>query len=424
MITIKLPIYLSDKDKRTIKDIQHQQNIVIRATHSMLTRKNLNQKDIRNEFKNYNLGIYMDSWFIQSGIYKGLELFENDKSKKIKTKRIFGGKANLKKYLNGKISKQEYKDNKLFKIISIGEAPKRGNRKFTLLFDKIIFKPNKYTKIDINLPSLRKNYNDVYKKLVSASNYKKLPITISLDHSFIYITYDEKKLYKSIRPTINNNRFASIDMNPRYIGLSICDYDSNGNQSIISTRLYSLNDILGKSKPSNKITHETIEIAHNIGRLLYSMGVKDIFIEDLSFKNTNLKIKNVNRDINNQWKRNLLIGIISKYFDVIQINAAYSSTIGNLMNSSYPDPIAASLEIGRRGYGWIKKLGNFYPCLISKGELEERWKQTEFPDFNTWVELHNFLKKNPELKYRNPLPKEESLRVFNSHKSNCFYRTY
>lgn len=178
MITIKLPIYLSEEDKKIIKEIQNQQNIVIKAAHSMLTRKNLNQKDIRNEFKNYNLGTYMDSWFIQSGIYKGLELFANDKSKKVKTKRIFGGKANLKKYLNGKISKQEYKDNKLFKIISIGEAPQKGNRKITLLSNKIIFKSNKSTKIDISLPSLRKNYNDIYKKLVSATSSKKLPITV------------------------------------------------------------------------------------------------------------------------------------------------------------------------------------------------------------------------------------------------------
>lgn len=424
MITIKLPIYLSDKDKKIIKDIQHQQSVVIRASHSMLTRKNLNQKDIRTEFKKYKLGAYMDSWLIQSGIYKGLELFENDKSKKVKTKRIFGGKANLEKYLNGKISKQEYKDNKLFKIISIGEAPKKGNRKFTLLSDKIIFKPNKFTKIDINLPSLRKNYNDVYQKLVSASNNRKLPITISLDDSFIYITYDEKKLVSFSKNKVISDRCASIDMNPRYIGLSICDYDLNHKQNIIFTKIYSLNNILGKHKSSDKISHETIEIAHDIGRICNHFGVEKFFIEELSFKKTNLRIKNVNRDINNQWKRNLLLRIIGKYFELIPINSAYTSTIGNIRNSSYPDPIAASLEIGRRGYCWIKRLNKFYPDLISKGDLEEQWKQTDLPEFKSWIEIHEYLKKNPEMKYRNPLPSEESLRVFNSRKSRCFYRTY
>ena len=424
MITIKLPIYLSDKDKKIIKDIQHQQSIVIRASHSMLIRKNLNQKDIRNEFKKYTLGTYMDSWFIQSGIYKGLELFENDKSKKVKTKRIFGGKANLKKYLNGKISKQEYKDKKLFKIISIGEAPQKGNRKFTLLSDKIIFKPNRSTKIDINLPSLRKNYNDVYKKLVSATSSKKLPITISLDENFIYITYDETKLDSLSKNKVISNRCASIDMNPRYIGLSICDYDTNHKQDIIFTKIYSLNNILGKNKSNNKISHETIEIAHDIGRICNHFGVESFFKEELSFRNTNLKIKNVNRDINNQWKRNLLIRIIGKYYDVISINSAYTSTIGNILNTNYPDPIAASLEIGRRGYCWVMKLNKFYPDLISKGELEEQWKQTEFPDFKSWIEIHEYLKKNPELKYRNPLPSEESLRNFNSYKSRCLYQTY
>lgn len=113
-----------------------------------------------------------------------------------------------------------------------------------------------------------------------------------------------------------------------------------------------------------------------------------------------------------------------KYYDVISINSAYTSTIGNIRNTNYPDPIAASLEIGRRGYCWIKKLNKFYPDLISKEDLEEQWKQTDLPDFKSWIEIHEYLKKNPELKYRNPLLKEESLRNFNSHKSGCLYQTY
>ena len=420
MITIKLPITLSEKDKYKVLEIQKQQSSVIRAAHSMLSRKGLNQKDIRSNLKNYNLGSYIDSWFVESAIYKGIEFFENDKSKKSKQPRIFGGKKNLKDYINKKITKEQYKNRKILNIYILGEAPKNGNRKFNLEKDKIVFKPNRKTKIDINLPFLRKNYNDVYHKLVLASSNKKLPITISLNVDYIFITYDEKKLEDATKPKVKLGRFAAIDMNPRYIGLSVCDYDASGNQTIVDTRLYSLSNIMGKNKPENKIRHETIEIAHDIGRWLYSMGVEKLIIEDLSFKNTNLGNKNVNRDINNQWKRTLFVDIISKYYVVVRVNAAYSSTIGNLMNPSYPDPVAASLEIGRRGYGWVKKLGNFYPSLISKGELEERWKQTEFPDFKTWMELHNFLKKNTEVRYRVPLPKEESFRKFSSYKSKCF----
>lgn len=419
MITIKLPITLSEKDKKKVLEIQKQQSSVVRAAHSMLSRKNMKQKNIREEFKNYNLGSYMDSWFVQSGIYKGMELFENDKSKKVKQKRIFGGKKNLKDYINKKITKEEYKARKLSKIISIGEAPNKGNRKFSFFAGKVIFKPNKDTKITINLPSLRKNYNDSYNKLMIAAQTKKLPITIGLDTNFIYITYDEQKLNSVIRPDVIKGRSAAIDVNPRYIGLSVCDYDVNGNQTIIDTKIYSLNELIGKNKSSYKISHETIEIAHDIGRWLYSMGVENLFLEDLSFKNTNLGNRNVNRDINNQWKRNVFTRIVSKYYDVNCINAVYTSTIGNIRNSSYPDPIAASLEIGRRGYGWINRLKNFYPDLMSRGKLEELWKQTEFPDFKSWKEIHEFLKKNKGLKYRVPLPKEESFRKFSSYKSNC-----
>ena len=50
-------------------------------------------------------------------------------------------------------------------------------------------------------------------------------------HASVEMMYDEKKLEDATKPKVKPGRFASIDMNPRYIGLSVCDYDASGNQT-------------------------------------------------------------------------------------------------------------------------------------------------------------------------------------------------
>jgi len=41
--------------------------------------------------------------------------------------------------------------------------------------------------------------------------------------------------------------------------------------------------------------------------------------------------------------------------EFIKINPAYSSFVGNMVNNNYPDPVSASIEIGRRGYKKFEK---------------------------------------------------------------------
>ena len=94
---------------------------------------------------------------------------------------------------------------------------------------------------------------------------------------------------------------------------------------------------------------------------------------------------------------------------------SFSSTISNIVNESYPDPIAASMEIARRGIESrvVKGSLKFYPKLVLKEVLERRWKDVLFPDFKTWIELHGFLK-STRMKYRVPIPRMEMFSPFSN----------
>ena len=110
--------------------------------------------------------------------------------------------------------------------------------------------------------------------------------------------------------------------------------------------------------------------------------------------------------------------MLGKFGKVVAVNAAYSSTIGNIVNDSYPDPVAASMEIARRGIESrvVKGSKKFYPLLVAKEILQRRWKDVAIPDFATWIELHNWLKETG-LKYRVPIPDLGVFRLFSNYKS-------
>lgn len=110
--------------------------------------------------------------------------------------------------------------------------------------------------------------------------------------------------------------------------------------------------------------------------------------------------------------------MLSKFGKVVSVNAAYSSTIGNVVNESYADPIAASMEIARRGIESrvVKGSKLFYPPMVSLEVLQRRWKDVVIPVMNSWIELHVFLKITG-LKYRVEIPSIEMFRLFSSRSS-------
>jgi hypothetical protein len=84
--------------------------------------------------------------------------------------------------------------------------------------------------------------------------------------------------------------------------------------------------------------------------------------------------------------------------EFVKINPAYSSFIGNLENINYPDPISASIEIGRRGYKKFEK-NWFYPKLNVEN-LKNLWKEEiNWSLIKDWKQLFEQIK-NLKLKYR------------------------
>ena len=77
-------------------------------------------------------------------------------------------------------------------------------------------------------------------------------------------------------------------------------------------------------------------------------------IEDLNIKNKDSGLgKGFNRLCKNKWNRNLLARCLNKHsiinnIELIKVNPVYTSFIGNI-NYDFPDMVAASLEINRRG---------------------------------------------------------------------------
>ena len=128
MKTIKLPIeYSNMEDLQILHEYTRLQNNVIRIAYNRF-KENISEKEIRLFLKTVNLyseSITIDSWFIQSGIYKAKEMFNKDleasKSSGIFPKRIFGSKNNLTKRSKGLISKEEFKNKRILPLLIIGE---------------------------------------------------------------------------------------------------------------------------------------------------------------------------------------------------------------------------------------------------------------------------------------------------------------
>lgn len=409
MITIKLP-YKSDKD---FSDIRKQFSSVVRWSYNRF-KEGMREKDVRHRSNTLNNTNLLDSWITQCAIMKGKDVWKRNKNNKV----IFGSKSNFYNYIKRKITKEQYDKKRLLHLSIMGEAPKKGNRKFKLdVLDnnKIIFKYNSKEHYELELPLLRNNIKQMLYKLQLLNETNGYTYSIALDDANLYISFEEFK--KKVSINLNEDRYMGIDLNPDSVGISIKEGDQ-----ILHLQEYSMKQIfnkilkLGKSSESkesvyyqNKLRFETLEISKSIASLAKQYRCKHVFIEDLNFKyKDKTKYNHVgNRKCHNLWKKNILITNLTKRLNVLginlyEINPAYSSVIGNAQYN-YTDAVNASLEIARRGYEIVTKKSRdgFYP-EFSSSSLKHQWKETVNAGIKNWKELFLFLK-NAGLKYRVPL---------------------
>ena len=138
--------YQTDKESLDIiRNYMRQYSSVQHFVYNRIQEGKL-QKDIKQQIKLLNNIDLLDSWFIQCIFY---DIPKVDKV-------IFGGKKNYFQRLKNNISKEQFKSKRLSHLYSIGEVINKsvkGNRKFHIEQDleNIIFKPNKSTKIIIQI---------------------------------------------------------------------------------------------------------------------------------------------------------------------------------------------------------------------------------------------------------------------------------
>ena len=426
MQVLKIKYQADDQSLDIIRDYMKQYSSVQHFVYNRIY-EGKSQKDIKQQIKQLNNVNLLDSWFVQCIFY--------DIPKKQKV--IFGGKKNYFQRLKNNISKEQFKQKRLSPIYSIGEVINKsvkGNRKFHIEQDleNILFKPNKLTKINLQLIGLNKR-KQILSKLYQKQERKEIKIAYKLDLEYIYVIFEETDIYNYETKFIKN-RVLSLDLNPNYIGWSIVDWKSESEFNVIKSGIYSIKTLNDKDFElknkgystesserkyiSDKRNFETIQIVKNIVNKSIYYKCQIISIEDLCIKSKDLdKGKRFNKLVNNSWCRNAFVNNLTKRCNIhniklLKVKPEYSSFIGNFLYRylNLPDMILASIEIGRRGYEfynqYISKVKEIKKNIIRPNlnmfnklylkSLEEFKLQPTYKDL---IELYYFFKKS-KLKYR------------------------
>ena len=392
MLTIKIPYQSTGKQR--IAQLQKQYTPILHFAYNRF-RDGVDAREINRKIK-HTFGV-VDSHFVASILYDTYGMVKRDGEKT----RIFGGKKNFEKRKAGKISREQWKQCRIAPISVIGEAGKKGNRKFKfdLENNKIIFKISRKEHIDLTLPKLGKELRRKLKKLQKSCEGCLTPVSFRISDSYLWISYDEKVLVEK-RFEGKSDRVCALDLNPEYIGAVILE----GNQ-VVKSRLFNFKQLKGED--TNKLKHELAHVCKSLISFMKSHHCSRLAIEQLNIKSKNHnKGKQFNRLVNNRWNRNYILNQLVKRTNIEgitlkQINPAYSSIIGNL-SYELPDAISAAIEIGRRS----RRNAEFYPPVISKDILANRWKEAQGWSYNSWKELAGCLK-NTKIRYRVSMSSED-----------------
>lgn len=367
----------------------------------------MSENDIRKHLRKF---FDTNCWLSLTATKEAHGLFDRLGQRKV----IFGGRSNLLQRLSGRISREQFKRNRLRAVCSYGEARPKGNRlvDFDLPNTRLFYKPHRGTRIELIFCKPKKKLAKELAALQELIDQRKIPVTVALSEKEIRLSYDETLIHQEVYKGLKCNRILGIDMNPNYIGVSVIEFDRGDEFKVLHKEVFDLSQLTKKSKESsssrkskcltNKLKRETIDIAHRISGLVDCWKCSKLAIEDLGF-DSRFPTKELNRLCYNKWQRTLFVNKLKMLagihkFELVEINPAYSSIIGNAAYGSpnTPDMVAASIEIARRAYKKFEK-GWFYP-KFNVEKLDEQWKQT-LAGVKTWKDLPLKIKEL-KLKYR------------------------
>ena len=187
---------------------------------------------------------------------------------------------------------------------------------------------------------------------------------------------------------------------------------------------------------NNKRNHEMIEVAKDLMNIAKTCQCHLVVIEDLNIKgNDRSKGKKLNRLCNSFFIRNAFINNLNKRCNMddikfLKVIPSYSSFIGNFLyrGLNLPDPILASIELGRRGYEfntqYIEKSKEKSKTIVQPSlkkfddlihkSLEEFGIKESFKDL---IDLYYLFKKDPKMMYRVPFAKDSKWSKLKTKKS-------
>ena len=428
MKTVKLQI----TNKTDVLDDMRVFSSIVRMAFNRF-QEGMSEKEVRAYLRQR---FHHNNWILQSAVKEAQAIYLARGKEKV----VFGGKWNLTQYLKGLITKEQFKQNRLMPVCSCGQAPNYGNRliDFDLSNNCVTYKPSRDVHKEIQFCPVRKKLANELAKVQELADQKKMPVTVKFTDKYLYLTYDESLIYNEAYKGLKANRVLGIDMNPNYIGVSVIEFDKNDEFRVLHKEVYDLTMLTkpsckssGDSKSkylTNKLKHETIAIAHKINKLVDYWKCSKLAIEDLSIKSSDKgKGKIFNRLCNNKWERQLFVNKLKMLanihrYELVEVNPAYSSIVGNFAYGSpnTPDMIAASIEIARRAYKKFEK-GWFYP-KFNVSHVNEQWKQT-LCGVKTWKTLFPKVKET-KLKYRFLLSDYIGNAVLSRFYRQCMWKVY
>ena len=293
-----------------------------------------------------------------------------------------------------------------------------GNRKAELdLIDNnaVILKFNKDTHIEVKLPVLTGKRKEHLYKLQDLCDQNKACYSIEVNNEYVSIIFEEKYVGEKTSKKFIQNRVLALDLNPNYIGLSVCDWAGEDSKQLIYKEIIDISKLTAleqKKYKRYKRDYETSEVNRHIVELAQHYKCELIAFEklDLTAKDYS-RGRRVNRLINNCWNRTKMLQNLIKRCNLIgqkyqEVVAQYSSFIGQMTNETEYDMVAASLELSRRAYLFnnaikqkVKPRDIVYP-KFDVSILPTRWKERARSEgIRSWKGLYLSLKKS-KTRYR------------------------
>ena len=395
-------------NSNSIKEDSRMYSSIVRYSYNrFLEKKTTTQvyQDVCSKFK-------LNSHLCNCALREANSIYKRFKEQ---PKKFYFG--DLKRFICKLIDKEQFKSSRNLGLFSEGECTQNASFNSNRLFkidlanNSVIYKRSRTEHIQL---LIKEQLKDKRKRLLEsiylAMENRLCPVSFRIKDDNLYISYDEKivESYRRFKD-LKQNRVLGIDLNPNYIGISVLDFKEDNTFQIIHKQVFDLSN-LNDTNNKNKIKFELQQIDNDILKLCKHYRVSKLVVEDLKFKKDNrFWSKKLNRLCKNQFRFSQITNHLNTLCNVhgvefVQVNAAYSSFVGNFIYGSdnCADMVAASIEIARRGYKKFNKEW-FYPPLIDGKRIKEvlgnQWKKEIKISFNSWKTFFNQIKKLG-LKYR------------------------